>query len=346
VSDDASVLERLERCRRDHWAEIERLLRETVEDYSPPGSLLATMCAYHLETGGKRLRALIPLLTAEALEADPARLVPFAAACEMLHNATLVHDDLQDGDETRRGRATVWKRWSAAQAINLGDAMFYYALALAGRLPFPPEPRAEIADLFLRGTIRVIDGQVREFQLKDDPAPTLAKYFTVIEGKTAGLFEIPLGGAARLAGAPSPVVAAVEQAARDLGVVFQIQDDLLDLYGEKGRGMRGADIAEGKISVLVAHALASGPAADAARLRAILDKPREATTAADVDEADALFRRHGSARFAVEEIERREHAVAERPELRAIPRLHRLLCGLADAFLEPIRPVVRALRST
>jgi geranylgeranyl pyrophosphate synthase len=314
VSDEASVLERLERCRRDHWAAIERLLRETVEDYSPPGSLLATMCAYHLETGGKRLRALIPLLTAEALEADPARLVPFAAACEMLHNATLVHDDLQDGDETRRGRATVWKRWSAAQAINLGDAMFYYALALAGRLPFPPEPRAEIADLFLRGTVRVIDGQVREFQLKDDPAPTLAKYFTVIEGKTAGL--------------------------------FQIQDDLLDLYGEKGRGMRGADIAEGKISVLVAHALASGPAADAARLRAILDKPREATTAADVDEADALFRRRGSARFAVEEIERRERAVAERPELRAIPRLHLLLTGLADAFLEPIRPVVHALRST
>ncbi|MBI5490703.1 MAG: polyprenyl synthetase family protein [Deltaproteobacteria bacterium] len=338
-----NVLAELERYKRERWGEVERLIRETVEGWSPPGSLLVEMCAYHLETGGKRLRAMIPLLTAEALESDPARLVPFAAACEMLHNATLVHDDLQDGDETRRGRATVWKRWSEAQAINLGDAMFYYTLALLERLPHSAAERLATADLVLRGTLRVIDGQAREFQLKDDPGPTVERYVAVIEGKTAGLFEIPLGGAARLAGAPSAVVAAVEESARHLGVVFQIQDDLLDLYGEKGRGMRGSDIAEGKISVLVAHALGRCAPADAARLRALLVKPRAETTAADVDEADALFRSCGSARYALSEIERRERIVAGHPGLRAVPRLHALLTGLGDAFLEPIRPLVREL---
>ena len=338
-----NVLAELERCRRERWPDVERLIRETVETWSPAGSLLVEMCAYHMETGGKRLRAAIPLLTAEALESDPARLVPFAAACEMLHNATLVHDDLQDGDETRRGRETVWKHWSAAQAINLGDAMFYYTLALLSRLPHPPAERASIEELVLRGTLRVIDGQAREFQLKDDPAATAEKYVAVIEGKTAGLFEIRLGGAARLAGAPAEVVAAVEEAARHLGVVFQIQDDLLDLYGEKGRGMRGSDIAEGKISVLVAHALAHASPSDGARLRALLAKDRADTTASDVEEADALFRSCGAARHAVHEIERRERIVADHPGLRAVPRLHALLTGLGDAFLEPIRPVIREL---
>jgi geranylgeranyl diphosphate synthase, type I len=340
-----NALQRLEACRELHWPELERLIRDTVAAFNPEGSLLGELCTYQLETGGKRLRALIPLLTAEALGADPARLRAFGAACEMLHNATLVHDDLQDGDTTRRGRPTVWKRWSAAQAINLGDAMFYYALALVGRLPFAPEARAEAVELLLRGPLRVIDGQAREFLLKEAPAPIVAKSLAVIEGKTAGLFEIPIVGAARLASAQASVVAAAAVAARDLGVLFQIQDDLLDLYGEKGREMRGGDIAEGKISALVVHALDRAPAGDAARLRGILALPREATTAAEVDEADALFRRCGSVAFAVGEIDRRARAVADSLELRAAPSLHELLVGLAEAFLEPIRPVVREFRN-
>ncbi|NMC72457.1 MAG: polyprenyl synthetase family protein [Myxococcales bacterium] len=340
------VREALERCRAEHGAEVERLLAETAAAESPGGSLLAEMCAYHLATGGKRLRALVPLLTAEALGADPARLRPFAAACEMLHNATLVHDDLQDGDTTRRGRPTVWKRWSPAQAINLGDAMFYWAVALAGRVEAPEALRWELVELLVRGTLRVIDGQAREFQLKDDPAPTMAAYVRMIEGKTSGLFEIPLVGAARLCGATPETAEALRGAARDLGVLFQIQDDLLDLYGEKGRERRGTDVAEGKISALVVHALAAAEAGDARRLREVLAKPREETSDEDIAWADRLFRRCGAVRFALDEIARRERAVAERPALAAVPRLHALLCGLGDVFLEPIRPVVREFAGT
>lgn len=342
----SGVLEALERARAEHGAAIERLMAETAAGWAPEGSLLAEMCAYHLATGGKRLRALVPLLAAKALGADPARLRPFAAACEMLHNATLVHDDLQDGDTTRRGRPTVWKRWSAAQAINLGDAMFYWAVALLRRLDAPDPLRWEAVDLLIRGTLRVIDGQAREFQLKDDPAPTIDAYLRMIEGKTSGLFEIPLVGAARLCGASPEVTAGVAGAARDLGVLFQIQDDLLDLYGDKGRERRGTDVAEGKISALVIHALGAAFPGDAQRLREILAKPREETSDDDIAWADELFRRSGAVRFALDEIARRERAVAERPELAAAPRLRELLSGLGDAFLEPIRPVVRTFAGT
>ncbi len=330
----------IERCRAEHWPAVERLIRDTVREISPPGSLLVEMCDYHMETGGKRLRAIIPLLAAPTLGLDPLRVRPFAAACETLHNATLVHDDLQDGDTHRRDRETVWKRWSPAQAINLGDAMFYYAVALVGRLEFPAEIRAAVTHLAIERTIRVIDGQAREFLLKEDPAPSVERYLRVVEGKTSGLFEVPLVGAAILAGAPPGAVAALETAARHLGVVFQIQDDVLDLYGAKGRGMRGSDIAEGKVSVLAAHCLASSDPARAAKLRAILAKPRDETTERDVEEADALFRAAGSLRFALDEIGRRERAVREAADLRSNPALHDLLVGLADAFLEPIRSVV------
>jgi geranylgeranyl pyrophosphate synthase len=342
----AEVREALERCRAEHGPAVERLIRETARDAAPRGSPLVEMCEYHMATGGKRLRALIPLLAAEAMGLDPVRVRPFAAACEMLHNATLVHDDLQDGDTHRRGRETVWKRWSPAQAINVGDAMFYWTLALVGRVDAGPGVREALRDLVVRRTIDVIDGQARELRLKDEPNPTLESYFAVVEGKTSGLFELPLAGTAVLAEAPAAVRAALVAAGRHLGVLFQIQDDVLDLYGDKGRGARGGDIAEGKISVLVAHCLERGRAGTAARLRSILAQPREATTADDVREAEALFARTDSLRFALGEIRRRAALVRDDEALAARPPLHALLAGLAGVFLEPIRPVVAAWEGT
>src|SRR5437773_2405363 len=100
----------------------------------------------------------MPLLTAQALGSDPERVVGFGAACEMLHNATLVHDDLQDGDLVRRGQLTVWNRFGVPQAINLGDAMFYFAVLLCQRADGPVRREATVRR-FLAGMLRVIDGQ-------------------------------------------------------------------------------------------------------------------------------------------------------------------------------------------
>jgi len=297
----------------------------------PRDGTLGPMLRYHLDTGGKRLRAVLPFITAETLDADRAILVPFAAACEMLHNATLVHDDLQDGDVTRRGRPTVWARFGAPQAINLGDAMFYWTLQLVARLDRDPTTREAVAALVLAQTLRVIDGQEREFHLKSG-TPSLADYFAMVEGKTSGLFALPLSGAARLCGADDATVQALDDAARHLGVLFQVQDDLLDLYGDKGRDGVGSDIGEGKRSILVVHALGHAP--DAPRLREILDRSRDATTPTDVAWAADLFRETGSVRFALDEIDRRAHLAAS-PDLP--PALRDLVLGLADLFQEPLR---------
>ena len=338
-SDPARMRQRFQQLREAYLGQVEAHIDEVLEQATGADSSLSRMCGYHLQTGGKRLRALLPLLVAEALGSDPARLVPFGAACEMLHNATLVHDDLQDGDRQRRGAETIWSRFGVPQAINLGDAMFYYTLLLLERLELPPARRRAVTRRVLQETLRVIDGQEREFALKSGEA-SMDAYLAMVQGKTSGLFALPMAGAAALVGAPESIVDGLQEAARHMGVLFQIQDDVLDLYGDKGREARGSDILEGKRSVLVVHALQHAAGRRARWLRQLLDGDRAQTAASDVEAAIQMLREVGSLAYALHEMGRRqEQAVQVMRRLR-----HPLLASLVEAmctlFLEPIGPVM------
>ena len=317
-------------------AQLESVLKQD----GPRGASLADLCTYHMQTGGKRLRALLPLLTAEVLGQDPAALIPFGAACEMLHNATLVHDDVQDGDRLRRGQETVWARFGMPQAINLGDAMFYYTILLLDRLDLPPARRQVITRRLLRATLLVIEGQQLEFRLATARRPTLEGYTAVVAGKTAGLLRLVLAGAAELCGAPAGLVSGLDQAALHLGILFQIQDDLLDLYGEKGRESRGSDIREGKRSVLAVHALEYAPPQQAARLRQILDLDRADTGEAEVEEARRIMEHAGSRVHAVEELVSRRDRALDAAGLEAHNGARSLVGYLASLFLRPLAGVV------
>ena len=335
---------RFERLASRFLPEVLRFLARLVHESTPADSTLEAMCVYHLETGGKRLRAMIPLLVAETFGLDPARLVPFAAACEMLHNATLVHDDLQDGDAFRRGKETIWRRFGVSQAINLGDAMYYYAVLAFQALDFPPEVTRRVLERLLRETIQVIDGQEREFALKREPAPSVRAYLAMVEGKTSGLFRLPLAGTADLCGADAPAVEAIAEAAAHLGILFQIQDDVLDLYGNKGRGERGGDVAEGKRSYLAVHALANLDASRRSRLLENLDLERARTTPEHVDEVLELFHACDALGAAREEIMRRQRLARESVIGRA-PEVAPLVAGLAARFLAPVEHVLTSVDS-
>jgi geranylgeranyl diphosphate synthase, type I len=305
-------------------------------------SSLVEMLAYHMETGGKRLRALLPLMVAEALGAKPQSVLAFGAACEMIHNATLVHDDLQDGDRMRRGRETVWARYGAARAINLGDAMLYLGNVLVEDLEVDPALRLALMQRISRDVLKVIDGQEREFLLKELDEPGLDDYFRMVEGKTSGLFALPIVGAAELCGAEKAVVEALERVSGHLGIVFQIQDDVLDLYGDKGRDQVGSDLFEGKISVLVAHFLSHATPEDAEQLKGLLRTPREEVDYADVLEAIAALRREGSLGYALDEVVRRRSLIAEESALEPYPALMELVKGIVEVFLAPIASIMTA----
>ncbi len=333
--------DRFARAREAWLPGILAQIDDAVDGSVPAASTLPGMARYHMKTGGKRLRALLPLLTAEALGRDPTALVPLGAACEILHNATLVHDDLQDGDRLRRGEPTVWAHYGAPQAINLGDAMFYWTLLLVQRLEGPAALREAVAERVLLETLRVIDGQEQEFQLKSQP-PSLAGYFAMVEGKTSGLFALPMAGAALFCEADEAVVNDLSEAARHMGVLFQIQDDVLDLFGSKGRDMVGTDIAEGKRSVLAVRALTTLPQAEAAWFAGVLDAPREDTSPADIQRAIALIRDHGALDFALDELARRRDAALATPAVAASPALSELVGGMCAVFLAPIEPLLES----
>lgn len=316
------------------------LIDDVLIETTPLGSGLIGMNAYHFETGGKRLRALLPLLVAEYFDYNAEKLIPFGAACEMLHNATLVHDDLQDGDETRRGQETVWKKYGSSRAINLGDAMFYYALLILNRLDIASERKDKARQRLLVETIRVIDGQEREFLLKDtskNANDLVDDYITMVEGKTSGLFALPIAGAAELVGANDTEVKALVESSRHLGVIFQIQDDVLDLYGDKGRGMVGSDIAEGKRSILVAYGLKNASDKEKARLYQIIDAPREQTDAKMIQEAIALLSNLGALDAALNEIKAREKQALANDAYEKRPALGEMISGLSALFTKPIR---------
>jgi geranylgeranyl diphosphate synthase type I len=257
---------------------------------------MRAMLDYHFRSGGKRLR---PLLTYGAALAyarkkgkSPENLLPectpYALAVELLHNATLIHDDIQDEDRARRGQETLWVRYSLAQGINCGDAWFFVPQLLVQEASYGSELKLDLLALIQRKTLAVIDGQSQEFELKARFAAgeeiSIGQYHAMVEGKTAALFSMPLVGGAKIAGASSVEQRALEQAALDLGRAFQIQDDLLDLWGDKGRGQNGNDIAEGKLSYPVVLLLQALPrnVPERHRLEGILRAPREKTPPDDI----------------------------------------------------------------
>ena len=335
-----AFLTQLEALRERHLPEVLFLLDDVIREAELTRSGLAEMCRYHFQTGGKRLRALLPLLVADCLGEDPAKAVAMGAACEMLHNATLVHDDVQDGDEARRGRETVWHRFGVPRAINLGDAMFYFTLLLAQRAPVDGARRETLARRILVETLKVIDGQEQEFALRANSRPSMDRYLDMIEAKTARLFVLGMAGSAEMLGREPGIVVGLSEAARQLGILFQIQDDVLDLYGDKGREQRGSDVAEGKRSVLAVHALENAAPDDARWLLEVLDKERAATSPADVERVAGLFERLGSLSFAVTEMHARRQAALAAIDTLKQPRLSAMMQGIAETVLEPIRDLV------
>lgn len=228
---------------------------------------LGKMCAYHLGwvgpdgepasgSGGKLFRAALTLWAGEACGGEPEWVVPAAAAVELVHNFTLVHDDIQDGDETRRHRPTVWSVWGEAQGINVGDGLF----ATAYMALLAPGPRAErrmrAARVLSQAILEVIEGQCLDLALEGRPDTPRATYTKLITSKTGALLGACLEMGAILGGAPAKTVTRLRSGGRLLGQTFQIRDDWLGTFGDPdrtGKG-RGSDLARRKTTYPVVSA--------------------------------------------------------------------------------------------
>jgi geranylgeranyl diphosphate synthase type I len=185
----------------------------------------------------------------------------------------------------------------------------------------------------------VIRGQAAEIALTSGGDIRREAYLRAIEGKTSALFVLPVEGAAKIVGVPGPEIGELAASFRTLGVIFQLQDDVLDLYGDKGREAAGADLREGKVSALVVEHLTLHPA-DREWLVALLRAPRDATPDDEIARAIARFRDGGALTAVAQHIHGLRRAASEADVFSARPRLGELFAELTALVLRPIEHVL------
>jgi len=251
---------------------------------------------YIFEAGGKRLRPILLLLSCEAVGGEECQALDAAVAVELLHTFTLIHDDVMDHDDTRRGRPTIHNKWDVSVAILSGDGLV--ALSYDYLLRTPSRESARLGSLFSRALLEVCEGQALDKEFESRWDVTLDEYFTMIAKKTATLIALcgELGGI--IGGGTPQQLQALRDFGYHLGVAFQIQDDLLDITAdEKELGKTwGSDIMQKKKTLLLLHALKNAPPADRKELKAILRQPQ--ITPGEVLRVKAIFERQGTIDFA------------------------------------------------
>lgn len=227
---------------------IEPWMARALQSLDGDVPLLAGMVRYHLGDAaadltpipagavdkGKRMRPAVAVLSAGAAGGDPSIAAPLAASLELLHNFTLIHDDVQDQSPTRRHRETVWHIWGVGQAINAGDALFAASHMPLYELPslgVSPELAIQLVRDFDAMTIAIVAGQTLDlgFEGRNDVAPS--DYLQMISGKTAAIVKFAAEAGARLGGAGGEQAAHFAAFGLALGLGFQVQDDLLGIWG-------------------------------------------------------------------------------------------------------------------
>ncbi len=266
---------------------------------------------------GKRVRPLFCLLACEACGGDWQQGLPAAAAVELIHNFSLIHDDIEDGDTTRRGRPTVWALWGMPQGLNAGDTLFVLAhqalLRLADR-EVPPEKVVEAFRILEQASLRLTEGQYLDLLFETRSEVTVEEYVRMVEGKTAALLAAACELGALVADAPPSLRKDLARFGHHVGLAFQIRDDYLGLWGDPRRTGKpvGSDLWRGKKTFPIVHAMERSAA-----LRALLALPSRSPE--DEEQAMRLIEASGA----------REQT--EAAALHALETARRLLQGLPDS---------------
>ena len=242
----------------NHLAQIQ-LPEEPKDLYAP--------IIYSMSGGGKRIRPTLLLLVCEAFGGKLQDALPAASAVEMFHNFTLLHDDIMDNADVRRGKPSVFARWGENVAILSGDAMMIYAYCLLSGAPADKLPR--IMDIFTTMALQVCEGQQYDMDFEKRQKVSVVEYMNMIELKTSVLLAGAAMIGAVLGDASEGDCKKIYRYALELGLAFQQQDDLLDSYGtveELGKRI-GGDILEGKKTCLMLNAMSRATEPDRDILR-------------------------------------------------------------------------------
>lgn len=258
----------------NHLTELDRFLHGQLGAFEPE---IRSMVEYCIDTSGKRIRPALVFLSGwrEDGRVEP-DLIRVAAVVELVHLATLVHDDIMDEADIRRSRRTAAREYGPTAAVLLGDALFAHALHLTTQYP-TTEVCAAVADSMRR----VCAGEIVQTLRRRSTDVTRADYHRIVDLKTAELFRVSCFLGSRLAGYEPGFVDAASRFGRHLGIAYQIFDDLVDFFGEEQRIGKtlGTDLASGKLTLPLLALLERLPAAEATALRAEIAGERPAQLA-------------------------------------------------------------------
>ncbi len=322
----------MESQRRVIDSEIARILPVD----SPAGEMYRVQRDF-ISRGGKRWRPILCILVHQALGGKADAVLPFAAGVEMVHNFSLIHDDIEDGDRSRRGNPTTWVDQGVPKAINIGDNLLnkaYESVAGLEERGFSAEQTLWCVRLLCRSMVLLSEGQAMEMEFLERWDVTEDEYLEMVWRKTGVLVSAAASGGAYLAGAKEDVVEAMTEYGRFIGPAFQIIDDVLNVDGSYDRYQKeiGGDIREGKKTLMVIHLLGRATPTEQLKIREILSKPREKTTTRDCSYATRLMRRYGSIAYARRSAEERVRGAREKLMVLP-PSVHRDHLQELTAFL-------------
>jgi geranylgeranyl diphosphate synthase type I len=302
-------------------ADTEDEILRLVGDRDPATHGLYEMIRYHLGLDGsdgrrgKRIRPLLGLLAYASITGDHRKALPGAAAVELGHNFSLVHDDIEDGDRERRARPTLWAIHGIPQAINAGDMLFTLSRVALHRLTdlgFSDAKVLRLMRLYDDTCVALCEGQYMDIWAAENAeAMNTALYFDMIGRKTAALIAGSVEAGAVLATDDEDVIAAYRRFGWALGIAFQLNDDLLGIWGDEAvTGKKPSDLARHKKTLPVIHAVEHAGPADRARLLALID--RQSPSESDLAALVAILEAAGSRDYTRGQARRyRDDALAE-----------------------------------
>jgi octaprenyl-diphosphate synthase len=261
-------------------AAVEKKLRETIRSREPR---LSEIALYLIGAGGKRIRPMVAFAVFRACGGSSLRdMVDVAVALELIHSATLLHDDIIDGGEIRRGRASAYLKFGSADTLVAGDFLFSKAFELCGRF------EETIVQWAAAACIALTEGEILQGRFRRNLAVTSSDYREIIHRKTASLFRQGARVAAHLAGAEPDVVEGLARCGDAIGMAFQVSDDLLDVEGDEHRTGKpvGIDLRDGNPSLPIVLALP-----ESADLRRIWQSRQ--VSSADIGEGLSAIRQSG-----------------------------------------------------
>jgi len=258
-----------------------------------------------IDRGGKRWRPALFLLICESLGVNSKDVLDFAVIPEIIHNGTLIADDVEDQSELRRGKPCTYRIFGLDVAVNLSNFMFFLPMLalIFRRNKIPPERMNKLYEIYIQEMVNLSLGQaidiawhkglVSPYEISEE------EYFQMCAYKTGTLARMAAKMACIIAGADDSVAETVGKFAESLGIAFQIQDDILDLVGEefaKGKGGLGKDITEGKLTLMVIHTIKKASASDRKKLIEILEA--HTSDEAEKNKAISIIKRYGSIEYA------------------------------------------------